>query len=109
MTHLPAGPDRRRFLQTAAAVGAGALVPGLLAAEEKKADEYGGFLLGAQSYTFRDFDLEPALKRTKDCNLHYIEFFQKHIPANASPEQIKAVQKLCKDYDITPRCYGVQG
>src|SRR5437868_12576910 len=108
MTHASASLDRRRFLRAGAAVGAAAFMPGLLTAEEK-AGEYGGFLLGAQSYTFRNFDLEPALKRTKDCNLHYVEFYQKHAPANASPEQIKALLALCKSYDITPRCFGVQG
>jgi sugar phosphate isomerase/epimerase len=114
MSLVPASLDRRRFLRAAAAVGAAGLTPNLFAfeekkAEEKKPDEYGGFLLGAQSYTFRNFDLEPALKRIKDCNLHYVEFYQKHAPANATPEQIKALLKLAKDYDITPRCFGVQG
>src|SRR5437868_7840989 len=108
MTHASASLDRRRFLRAGAAVGAAAFMPGLLTAEEK-AGEYGGFLLGAQSYTFRNFDLEPALKRMKDCNLHYVEFFQKHCPVDAKDEQVKAVLKLSKEYDVTPRCYGVQG
>src|SRR5262249_32372846 len=109
MPSVPANLDRRGFLRSAAAAGVGACLPALLVAEEKKPDEYGGFLLGAQSYTFRNFDLEPALKRIKDCNLHYAEFYQKHCPTSATPDQIKAVQKLCKDYDVTIRCYGVQG
>ena len=101
---------RRRFLQAGAAVTTAAcsLAPMLEAAEDKN-DEFGGFILGIQSYTFRQFDLEPALKRTKELGLHHIEFFQKHAPLASTPEQIKALLKLCKEYDITPVAFGVQG
>jgi inosose dehydratase len=100
--------DRRRFLQASiAAVGATGL-PQLLRAEDKKEDAFGGFKLGAQSYTFRDFDLEPALKRMKDLDLHYVELFQKHAPLNSSPAQIAAILKLCKEYEVTPLAWGVQ-
>jgi sugar phosphate isomerase/epimerase len=107
-------PDRRRFLQagTAAALGLAA-APALRAADEKKndkpADPLGGFSLGVQSYTFRNFDLEPALKRIQDLGLHYVELFQKHCPLNSTPEQIQAVRRMCADYGVTPVAYGVQG
>lgn len=77
-------------------------------AEEKKEDPFGGFTIGVQSYTFREFDLEPALKRIKSLGLHHVEFYQKHVPLESTPEQIKAVLILCKDYEITPLCWGVQ-
>jgi sugar phosphate isomerase/epimerase len=110
MTALPAPLDRRRFLQLggAAALGLTSL-PGLLPADDKKDDPFGGFTLGMQSYTFRNFDLEPCLKRIKDQGLHHVEFYQKHAPLNSSPDQIKAILKLCKEYEITPLTYGVQG
>src|SRR5262249_37220056 len=78
-------------------------------ADDKKADDFGGFLLGAQSYTFRSFNTEQALKRIKECGLHYVEFFQAHAPANADADAISGLLKLCKEYDVTPRCWGVQG
>jgi inosose dehydratase len=97
--------DRRRFLCAGvAAVGAGSLSNYLWAEE----NAFGGFKLGAQSYTFREFDLEPALKRMKDLDLHYVELFQKHAPMNSSPAQIAALLKLCKEYDVTPLAFGVQ-
>jgi sugar phosphate isomerase/epimerase len=99
--------DRRRFLKLGGAIAGAAAVPDLLA-EERKADAYGGFMLGVQSYTFREFDLEGCLKRTKDLGLHYAELYQKHAPLNASPDQVKAILALCKDYEITPVCWGVQ-
>jgi inosose dehydratase len=100
--------NRRRFLR-AGAVAVGSLsLPNFLRAEEKKEDAFGGFKLGAQSYTFREFDLEPALKRMKDLDLHYAELYQKHAPLNSSPAQIAALLKLCAAYDVTPLAFGVQ-
>jgi inosose dehydratase len=97
--------DRRRFLRAGvAAVGMSSL-SSLLRAEE---NAFGGFKLGAQSYTFREFDLEPALKRMKDLDLHYAELFQKHAPLSSSPAQITALLKLCKEYEVAPLAFGVQ-
>lgn len=77
-------------------------------AEADKDDPFGGFKFGAQTYTFRKFTLEQALKRMKDLGLRYGEFYQDHIKREASPEQIKAFLKLCKEYDVTPLAWGVQ-
>jgi inosose dehydratase len=103
--------DRRAFLRLGAslsAVGATAGLTGLAAAEERKADPFGGFTLGVQSYTFRKFDLEPTLKRIKELGLHHVELYQKHAPLASTPAQIEALLRLCKDYEITPLCWGVQ-
>jgi sugar phosphate isomerase/epimerase len=108
--HLDGNLSRRRFLQlgTAAAVGLAGL-PALAGADKKdEKDPFAGFKVGVQSYSFRNFKLEQALKRTKELGLHYIEFFQAHVPIDSTEKQIKAVLKLCKDYDVTPVAYGVQ-
>jgi sugar phosphate isomerase/epimerase len=89
------------------ALGAAAL-PGVLRAEDKKDNRFGGFTVGVQSYTFRDFDLEQCLKRTQDLGLHYAEFYRKHVPFDSNAEQIAAILKLCKDYDVKPVAYGVE-
>ena len=102
--------SRRSFMQTGAAAALGlAAMPAVLRGDEKKDDRFGPFTVGVQSYTFRDFDLEQCLKRTQDLGLHYIEFFQKHVPFNSKPDQIKAILKVCKDYGVAPVAYGVQG
>jgi sugar phosphate isomerase/epimerase len=105
-------PSRRHFLRTAGAAAVGlAAVPAALRAEEKKDDPFGGFTVGCQAYTFRNFNVEQGLKRIKDLGLHYVEFYpgQKgQLNVNSTPEQIQAMLKLCKDYDITPVCWGVE-
>ena len=98
--------DRRRFLEFAGAGALGLALPGLGRGQEK--DPFGGFVLGVQSYTFRNFDLEPALKRIKELGLPGVEFYSKHAPLNATPAQIEALLKLCKEYGVTPRAFGVQ-
>ncbi len=101
--------DRRRFLRLGGAIGLGlAVAPRLGLGADKDGDPYGGFTLGAQSYTFRHFNLEETLKRLKDLNLHYVEFYQKHVPLESTPDQLAAIQKLCKDYEVTPLAWGVQ-
>ncbi len=102
-------PTRRGFLQAGAAAAAGlAGLPGLLGAQETGAKPYGHFTVGAQSYCFRNFNTEQALKRIQDLGLHYVEFYQKHAPSDSSPKQIKALLKMCGDYGITPVAYGVE-
>jgi inosose dehydratase len=98
--------DRRTFL-SAGAAGALGLAAGALGAAEEKAPA-GGFKLGAQSYTFRHFNTEGCLKRMKGLGLRYVEFFQKHAPLTDRPERVKALLRLCKEYDVTPLAWGVQ-
>lgn len=100
--------SRRRFLQTAAAASLGLAASPLLAADAAPKDPFGGFALGIQSYTFRNFNLDQALKRTHDLGLKHIEITQLHLPSSASPRQIEAALKLCKEYDVMPNAYGVQ-
>jgi sugar phosphate isomerase/epimerase len=98
--------DRRRFLGAGASALALASLP---AFAEDTPEPFGGFRLGAQSYTFRNFSLEGALKRMKDLGLKYGEFYQAHCPMTDKPAAIKAFLKLCKEYDVTPLAWGVQG
>jgi sugar phosphate isomerase/epimerase len=103
MSHL----DRRRFLGAGASTLAFAAVPGLRG-EKKEDDPFGGFKVGAQTYTFRKFKLEQALQRMQKLGLKYGEFYNAHCPLDAKPAAIKAFLSLCKDYDVTPLAWGVQ-
>lgn len=102
--------NRRQFLQTGVGAGLGlAAVPAVVSAADAK-DEFGGFALGIQSYTFRQFNLEQTLKRTQELGLHYGEFFngKNQISRSATPEQLKTALNLCKQYGVTPVAYGVE-
>src|SRR5262245_36898282 len=107
--------SRRRFLETSAAAGVTlAGLPAILQAGErnqdnKKRDPFGGFTVGMQSYTFRNFKLDQALQRTADLGLHFIELYRGHLPVTATDEQIKAARNLCIEHNITPIAFGVEG
>lgn len=96
-------PDRRAFLGTTATAAIGALAVRSVTA----ADDFAGFAVGVQSYTFREFDLEQMLKRTKELGLKSAEFYSKHIPPDSSPDKLKALLSVCKEYDVAPVGFGV--
>jgi inosose dehydratase len=98
--------SRRDALRLGAVASLSALVPSLSWSKEE--DPFGGFTLGIQTYTFRQFKLEPALKKIHDLGIKYGEFYSAHIPTNSTPDQLKAILKLCKDYDVTPISFGVE-
>jgi sugar phosphate isomerase/epimerase len=97
--------NRRAFLSATAATAAGLLT----ARTAPAAPDFAGFNVGVQSYTFRNFDLEQMLKKTKELGLKYAEFYPKHIPTNSSPDKLKAILALCKEYEVTPVGFGVSG
>ncbi len=100
-------PSRRSFLKASAlTLGGGLLLNRPAPAAE---DLGGGISLGVQSYTFRNFDLEPALKRIQELGLKNAEFYSKHIPPGSSSDKLKEILRLCKEYDVTPVGFGVQG
>ena len=100
--------NRRQFLGAGASALALAATPALRGEDKTEADPYGGFKIGAQSYTFRDFDLEKALQQMQKLGLKYGEFYQKHCPLTDKPDAIKAFLSVCKEYGVTPRAWGVQ-
>jgi len=96
---------RRTFLRSAAAsVALPALSTRLLADDAP----FGSFKLGAQSYTFREFNLEQCLVQTQKLGLRSIEFYRGHVPLDATPAQIQAVLNLCRQYQVTPVGFGVE-
>ncbi len=97
--------DRRSFLASTAAAAAGLLATRSATA----AEEAQKISLGVQSYTFRNFDLEPALKRVKDLGIKYAEFYSKHLAPEFSAEKLKGCLDLCKEYDVKPVGFGVSG
>src|SRR4051812_27619438 len=100
--------NRRHFLQAGAATALGlAGLPGLRGADDKK-DPFGEFRLGAQSYTFRRFKTEQALKRMQDLGLHHVEFYSAHVAPTSTPRQVQALLRLCREYHVKPVAFGVQ-
>ena len=106
--------SRRRFLALSAAAAAGATffdVPRVLqAAGLNLADDpWGGFPLGVQSYSLREFNTVEAVRHIQGMGLHFAEFYPKHLDPAASDEQLAETQKLLKSAEIKLSGHGVHG
>ena len=100
--------SRRSFLQASGVAAAGLLAPNALRAADE-GDLGHGISLGVQSYTFRKFPLEAALKRIQELGIKNAEFYNDHLPSNSTPEKLKGLLALCKEYDVAPVGFGVSG
>jgi inosose dehydratase len=103
---------RRRFLSRSAALAGSALAGAAVNAQERTAqpanDGFGGFTVGVQSYTFRNFNFEQAMQRTADLGLRYVELFRNHVPLNSTPQQLDAIKATLRRLNITPISFGVE-
>jgi sugar phosphate isomerase/epimerase len=101
---------RRRFIQLTTAAAAGATffdAPRILGAAARAEDPYGGWPLGAQSYSLREFDTREVVRHLQGLGLHYVEFFSKHLPLDATDEQIAETRKLLEEAGIAISAHGV--
>lgn len=107
-------PTRRRLLAIASAAACGATifdVPHILQAAnlDDKKDPYGGFPIGVQSYSLRNFNTLEAVRHIQGMGLHFVEFYSKHLNPNANDKQIKETKQLLADADISISAHGVNG
>ena len=99
---------RRRFLALGSAAAAGATfldIPRILAAD----DPYGGFPVGVQSYSLRNFNALEAIRHIQGMGLHHVEFYSKHLGLGATDEQIAERKTILEKAKISMSAHGVNG
>ena len=96
--------SRRQFIGQLAAAPALAAFAGQAFAAAGPA-----WLLGAQSYSFRKFDMMGAIKGTQKLGLNNIEFCAVHLPCDVKDPGLPAALKTIKDTGINVTSYGVEG
>ncbi len=94
---------RRGFL----AASAGAVAAMTVGRTLRAADTYGGFNLGLQSYTLRNFKVDEALATIKDLGLHSVELFNAHFSGQSSPSDIEAMKSKTQSLGIRIMGHGV--
>jgi inosose dehydratase len=106
--------SRRRFLALSAAAAAGATwfdAPRVLRAaglaDEK--DAFGGFPVGVQSYSLRNFETPEVIRHLQGMGVHYAEFYGKHLDPKATGEKIAETLKLLEGAKIKLAGHGVHG
>jgi len=102
--------SRRTFLHGSAALAGAATLTTLAPAAEprQERDPFGGFTVGIQSYTYRQFTFERALEQIQMLGVRNVELYRGHVPTNATEAQIKAARALLEKYRITPVAFGVE-
>lgn len=103
---MPQSISRRTFLGAAAGAAGLAFVPGALQAAAKDA---GGFLLGMQSYSLRNYSFDEALKHMQQMGVQSVEFFPGHFGLDSTAEQIAAMRKKTGAAGIKMLGHGVNG
>ena len=98
--------DRRDFLRGAAGLAALSTLPRFLDAQGDPA--YGGFNMGLQTYTLRDFDLDATLGHLKDLGLKFAQFTGKHLPMTDDKAKIEAAKEKLKAAGVRIMSWGVQ-
>jgi sugar phosphate isomerase/epimerase len=70
-------------------------------------DPFGGFPIGVQSYSLRNFELLEVIRHIQGLGLHFAEFYSKHLPLDAPAGQVQETLKLLKEADIRLVAHGV--
>ena len=104
---MSAACSRRRFLMTSAGLLAVGSLPKLRHARAADEDRYGGFLMGIQSYSLRNFGIDEALKHIHELGLHSVELFNAHFDVKSTDEQIAAMKAKTQKLDIQMLGHGV--
>lgn len=68
-----------------------------------------GQALGAQSFSFRKFDLAGAVKCLQQLGLRHMEFCGVHFPADLADAGFQHVADTLRAADIACTCFGVEG
>lgn len=102
---------RRHFLAASAVSTVALAAPRILRATARaaNADPYGGFPMGIQSYTLRNFNLAEALRHIEGLKLHYVEFFGAHFSPDSTDAQIKEMQSQLDRAKLRISAHGVNG
>lgn len=95
-------PSRRDFLvMSAAAIGGLALQSKTFGQEALLTN------MGAQSYSFRTFNLADAIAKLKSLGLSQMECFGAHVPLESKPAELAIIRQLLAENGIRVPAYGV--
>jgi len=82
--------SRRRFLGTTATAAAALGMPQFGRAADSKKSR---FSIGVQSYSFRGFDVEKAIRISSELGFEHMEFYSGHFSDESDAEEITAMKK----------------
>jgi len=99
--------SRRKFLTVAAGTAAAFSTGRVLRAAAEPSNKYGGYNLGLQSYTLRDYKIDQALEEIQKLDLHSVELFNAHFNVKSSDSEIEAMKSKTQALGIKMMGHGV--
>jgi len=108
MSHPDQPISRRQLLIGSTAALAISGIPAsqsLLAAPAD--DRFGGWPVGIQSYSLRNFNVDEAIRHMQGLGLHFVEFYSKHVPLNSTSDQLAELGKKLDRAGIKMSSHGV--
>ncbi len=100
-------PFRRRDFLRTTTLGLAALGARRVVRAAPAADRFGGFLMGLQTYTFRNFSADAALARAKELGLATVEMFDAHFPLASTAEAIGQMRSRAEGLGLKILAHGV--
>ncbi len=67
-----------------------------------------GVMLGAQSYSFRNFKFDESIKKLKELGLNHMEFCSVHFPPKADDPGFAKIKETLTAEGIKVPCFGVE-
>lgn len=104
---MQASWSRRKFLGVAAGAAVGLGAGRLVQAAGSSNEKFGGFNVGLQSYTLRNFKVDRALEEIKKMDLHGVEMFDAHFSSKSSDADIQAMKSKTEGLGIKILGHGV--
>jgi len=100
--------SRRNFLALSAGAAGAAMAPWATRARAAASDT-GGFLLGMQSYSLRNYPVDKAIEHMRELGAQSVEFFSGHFSLGSTPEQIAEMKKKTAAAGLKILGHGVNG
>jgi sugar phosphate isomerase/epimerase len=102
--------SRRRFLTSSAAgIALMSLQSGCASTQTTSSrGRFGPFRFGIQAHGLRNFPIDEAIRIIHDdLQLHWVEFSRKHLPVEATGQEIQRIRALLDQSNITCNALGV--
>jgi sugar phosphate isomerase/epimerase len=101
--------SRRSFVRLVSGLAASAAIPGIAQRgwAAQGADPWGGWPIGVQSYSLRNYNTHDAIRHIQGMDVHFVEFTGNHLSVGSSDEQIAEVKQLCASAGVKANAHGV--
>ncbi len=101
--------SRRQFVAVSTTAAGASLLPSFSARAAESTDRFGGWPIGIQSYSLRNYDVDQAVRHMQGLGIHFAEFYGNHVPLDSTVGQLAELKKKLETAGVTMSAHGVNG